>query len=267
MNKKIGGVLFLVLMLSMTFVLAGTTKITVRMDNDKNVLVRVKDGDTLIDTPKIKNYPMGLAELSYDTTRSQIDYLILIHKDGEVSDSYTLDDIDVGSDLLVDFRQGVPPSITDLKLESSEEVVNTTAAEEVIVEENVTEGEILEENSTDEGSFDFMKGLSTGKVVFYSTESGFTVFSWVLVGIAGLVVAFFTFGFLKDRNKEEVDKYKHELDLIKKQIRKKIREIKVLKARGMKLKKMIELEEGFLEEKKELGNVEKEIDEEEKGKK
>ena len=58
-----------------------------------------------------------------------------------------------------------------------------------------------------------------------------------------------------------MDKYKHELETIKRQIRKKIRDIKILKARGMKLKKMIELEEGFLEEKKGLGNIEKDLDE------
>ena len=47
-------------------------------------------------------------------------------------------------------------------------------------------------------------------------------------------------------------------------IRKKIREIKVLKAKGMKLKKMIELEQGFLEEKSSLKNIDKEVDEEDK---
>jgi len=213
---------------------------------------------------------MGLAELSYETSRSQADYLIMIHSNGDIKDSYTLNDLDVGSEIKVDFREGIPPIITDLKAEAEED---TEVIEELVeIVDNHTEGDvepIVESNGemaeSDIIGFDFSKGLSTGKAIFYSTESGFTVFSWIFLGTIGLVIVFFVFGKLKNRGMDDVDKYKKELESIKKQIRKKIREIKVLKAKGMKIKKMVELEEGFLEEKKGLGSVEKEIDLDEKG--
>ena len=210
---------------------------------------------------------MGLAELEYNTSRSQADYLILVHSSGNVVDSYTLNDIDTGSELKVDFRDGVPPVVTDLELEQPAEEPETEIPEEVPEETNVTEDPADDPEAV---GFDFSEGLSTGKAVFYSNEDGFSIFSWILLGVIVLIVVVFIFSKMKDRGKEEVDKYKHELDSIRKRIRKKIREIKVLKARGMKLKKMIELEEGFLEEKKDLKNVEKEVDkatEEEKKKK
>src|SRR5210317_688110 len=115
MNRKLGGVLFLALFLTMSFVAAGTVKITVRMGDDYDALIRVKDGDSVIATPSIKNYPMGLAELTYETGRSQADYLILVHNNGNVVDSYTLDNLDTGSEVKVDFRNGVPPEVIDLK--------------------------------------------------------------------------------------------------------------------------------------------------------
>ena len=252
MKKLFNVSLFLILLLSLTFVVAGTTKITVRMDDQYNSLIRVKDGDTLIDTPSIRNYPMGLSELTYETSRSSVDYFILIHKSGDVAESYTLEDIDTGSELIVDFRSGVPPIITNFDEELEEETGVVVA-----IEETVNESEIEE---TGFETFNLDETFSTGKAVFYSTETGFTVFSWILLGLLLLVGGFFIFGSLKNKQKSEVEKYKHELESIRKSIRKKIREIKILKARGMKLKRVIELEEGFLEEKADLGKVEDEVD-------
>jgi len=257
MKRGFNVILLLSLILLSSMVLAETTKLTVRMGDEYNALIRVKDGDTLIDTPKITNYPMGLAVLEYSTGRSQVDYFILIHQSGSVYQSYTLDDIAAGSDLKVDFREGTPPIITDLEAE----VVEEPAPVEEVVEEAVEEPAPLEEVvEEEEVGLDFSEGISTGKAIFYSNESGFTVFSWILLGVLVIVAVIVVLGLLKNRQRDEVDKYKHELETIKRQIRKKIRDIKVLKARGMKLKKMIELEEGFLEEKKGLGNIEKDID-------
>jgi hypothetical protein len=254
MRKEFSGVLFLVLLLSMTFVLAGTTEITVRMGNDYNALIKVKDGGVFTSFP-IKNYPMGLAEFTHENSESQGTYLIIVHQNGDVVDSYSLDNIDTGSELLVDFRGGVPPIVTDLKELAVETVVEDVVDD--VVNDTVVEA-VVEESG--EPAFDFTKGLSTGKAIFYSDE-GFTVFSWILLGFIILVGGWFAFGALKkDKNREEVDKYKSELESIKKKIRKKIREIKILKVKGMKLKKMIELEQGFLDEKKDFKNVEKEVD-------
>jgi hypothetical protein len=253
MKKVFNVSLFLVLLLSLTFVVAGTTKITVRMDDQYNSLIRVKDGDTIIETPKIINYPMGLAELIYETSRSQADYQILIHKSGDVSDSYTLENIDTGSELMVDFRKGVPPLVTDLEEEVSEETEVVVAIEETINEPEVEEVEVE--------TFNLDETFSTGKAIFYSNETGFTVFSWIFLGVLVLIAGFFIFGSLKNKQTTEVEKYKNELESIRRKIRKKIKEIKILKARGIKIKKVIELEEGFLEEKKGLGNIEKDLDE------
>jgi hypothetical protein len=258
MKRVTSVILFLSLILFSSMVLAETTKITIRMDDEYNALIRIKDGDTMIDkSPTITNYPMGLAVLEYETGREKVDYFILIHKSGNVFQSYTLDDIYAGSELKADFREGMPPIITDLKEEVVEEEV---VEEEIIEEETVGDPVTTEEVTEEEVGFDFSEGLSTGKAIFYSNESGFTVFSWILLGVLVIVAAVVVLGLLKNRQKDEVDKYKHELETIKRQIRKKIRDIKVLKARGMKLKKMIELEEGFLEEKKGLGDIEKDID-------
>ena len=252
MNRKLNGILLLVLLFSMTFVVAGTTKITVRMGSDYNALIRVKDGDTLIDTPSIKNYPMGLAELTYETSRSQVDYFILIHKSGDVSDSYTLEDIETGSELMVDFRNGVPPIVSDSNIEDLQE-------EDAVVEVLNESTDEPKANETTTETFDLSETFSTGRAIFYSGESGFTTLSWILLGVIVLVIGFFGFGKLKNNQKSEVEKYKNELESIRGKIRRKIREIKILKAKGIKLKKMIELEEGFLEEKKDFGNIEKEI--------
>jgi hypothetical protein len=261
MKKVISVILFLSLILLSSLVLAETTKLTIRMDDQYNSLVRVKDGDTTIDkSPAITNYPMGLAVLEYDSSRSQVDYFVLIHQSGSVYQSYTLDDIAAGSDLRVDFREGMPPIITDLAAEAVEAAEAEALVEVAPVEEEL-ENETVAPVEEEEVGFDFSEGLSTGKAIFYSSDSGFTVFSWILLGVLAIAVAIVVLGLLKNRQKDEVDKYKHELETIKRQIRKKIRDIKILKARGMKLKKMIELEEGFLEEKKGLGNIEKDLDE------
>ncbi len=268
MKNKIGALLFLCLMLSTSLVLAGTTKITVRMDDEYNALIRVKDGEAVIATPQIQNYPIGLAELTYSTGREKADYFILVHKSGSVKDSYTLEDIETGSELKVDFRSGVPPIVTDLE-EESESAAEDPTEDEV---ENETGEEInltSNENSTEanESNFNLSQSLSTGRAVFYSSDSGLTAFSWSLLGAIVLIVAFFAFGHLKNNGIDDVDKYKKELEHIKKQIRTKIKEIKILKAKGLKIKKMIELEEGFLDEKKGLSNIEKELSLESKTKK
>ena len=264
MDKKLSVIFILALMLSTSLVLAGTVEITVRMGDDYNALIRVKEGDTVLDTPKLTNYPMGLAELTYETGRSQADYLILVHFNGEVIDSYTLDNLDTGSRVKVDFRSGIPPTVTDLTEEqpADEEIIED---DQVDAQQEDETGQEPEETIGETGE-DFSGMASTGRAIFYSNEGGVTVFSWILSGVIILVIVVIFFGKMKDRNKEEVEKYKDDLENIKKKIRKKIREIKVLKAKGIKLKKLIELEEGFIEEKKDLKNVKREVEEGDKKK-
>jgi hypothetical protein len=276
MNKKFG-VLFLMFIFSVSLVLAGTTKITVRMNDDCDALIRVMEGSTLIDTPPIKNYPMGLAEFSYDSSRSQMDYLILVHEEGNVLDTYKVTDLDTGSDIKVDFRKGIPPIITDLaalakELEENRSLelasLNSSTSEENQTLENSPDSGTSEDMVIDEHNmsldFDFTEKLATGKAVFYSEDSGFTWLSWMLLLILALVIGFFVLEKLKNQGVDDISKNKKELDRIRNKIKKRVREIKILKAKGVKLKKMIELENGFFEEKASLKNISKEIESSEK---
>lgn len=237
MKKSVLTVLisFLVVSLFVGVWAESLTRVEVRLDPGKNVLIRLMDVSTgaVFDTPKITNYGTGAAVTEFQTSRESVNLLILITKNGEVVEDVVMGPYETGGLIEIDVRSNKPESKELIEKVSSddEELVEEAAVEDnntngtaaVVddgVEEDVVTGKDLTGNSGD----------ITGKSVFYNKfhdEDGSLKLLYPI--LASLLFVFFLVGIVFMISKRKGRGHSDELSKIQKQIEKRSREIRLIK--------------------------------------
>ena len=154
-------VLFL-LLISMTFVSAAMTMVNFRSDDySTNAVVRLKDPSNdgvVFDTINIRTDAIGRADFEFETSRSQVQFLFLFVKEGEVVNEVLSDNYDTGKAIELDYREG-------------EVAIYPEGVEPVQVMQDPVFDKQLEEN-IEEGSNNELTDEGRGSTLVEETEVG-----------------------------------------------------------------------------------------------